>query len=294
MSNSITAQKAQNKVEESLTYRRSGAHVFRWPIQSGFKVVEETIISHLNEIESAENLRVVYACESGSRAWGFPSADSDYDVRFLYARPAAWYLSIDEKRDVIERPVNEGLDISGWDLKKALQLFRKSNPPLLEWLGSPIIYLEKFTVAEKMRTLAIEYYSPTACLHHYLHMARGNFRDYLKGDEVWVKKYFYVLRPILAMNWIEKGLGIVPTDFNVLVSQLVTEPKLKSAIDRLLAAKRAGAELDRGTRIGPISEFIESELKRREQHEIANHKRMPSSDKLDELFRESLAEVWLL
>jgi len=254
--------------------------------------VEETIHSNLNEIEVSENIRIVYACESGSRAWGFPSADSDYDVRFLYARPVEWYLSIDEKRDVIERPINEGLDINGWDLKKALQLFRKSNPPLLEWLGSPVIYLEMYTLAEKMRLLAKEYYSPTACLYHYLHMARGNFRDYLKEDEVWVKKYFYVLRPILAMNWIEKGLGFVPTDFNVLVSELVTEPKLKSAIDRLLVAKRAGAELDKGPRIKQISEFIESELERWEQHEIGNHKGMASSDKLDELFRESLAEVW--
>jgi uncharacterized protein len=256
------------------------------------QLAKETIRSHLNEIEANETIRVVYACESGSRAWGFPSADSDYDVRFLCIRPVAWYLSIDEKRDVIERPIQEGLDINGWDLRKALQLFRKSNPPLLEWLGSPIIYLEKYKVAEKMRLLTPEYYSPAACLYHYLHMARGNFRDYLKGDQVWVKKYFYVLRPILAMNWIEKRMGVVPTDFNVLVSQLVTDPKLKSEIDLLLAAKRAGAELDRGPRIAPISEFVESELERWEQHEIANHKVPPSGDKLDELFRETLEEAW--
>lgn len=256
------------------------------------EVVEEAIRSHLNEIEASENIRVVYACESGSRAWGFPSADSDHDVRFLYARPVAWYLSIDEKRDVVERPISEGLDITGWDLKKALQLFRKSNPPLLEWLGSPIIYLERYSVAARMRQLAAVYYSPTACLYHYLHMARGNFRDYLKGDEVWVKKYFYVLRPILAMKWIEKGLGVVPTDFTILVSQLVSEPTLKSEIDRLQVAKRAGVELDRGPRVAPISEFIESELDRWEQREIADHKPTPSSDKLDELFRDSLAEIW--
>jgi predicted nucleotidyltransferase len=254
--------------------------------------VEETIRFHLNKIEASENIRIVYACESGSRAWGFPSADSDYDVRFLYVRPVAWYLSIDDKRDVIERPIYEGLDINGWDLKKALQLFRKSNPPLLEWLGSPIVYLEKYSVAGRMRQLATVHYSPTACLYHYLHMARGNFRDYLKGDEVWVKKYFYVLRPILAMNWIEKGWGVVPTNFNVLVNQLVTEPKLRSEIDRLLAAKRAGAELDQGPRIAPISEFIESELERWERHEIADYKVTLSGDKLDELFRESLTEVW--
>ena len=255
-------------------------------------VVEETIRSHLRQIEGAENIRIVYACESGSRAWGFASTDSDYDVRFLYVRPLAWYLSIDDRRDVLERSISDGLDISGWDLRKSLRLFLKSNPPLLEWLGSPIVYLEQYTVAAKMRRLAPEYYSPTACLYHYLHMARGNFRDYLRGDTVWVKKYFYVLRPILAMNWIEKGLGVVPTDFRVLVGQLVTQPQLKSEIDRLLRVKAAGAELDRGPRIAPISEFIESELERWEGREIFGHNKKLSTESLDRLFRESVAEVW--
>ncbi len=255
--------------------------------------MEEIICSKLSEIEASENVRIFYACESGSHAWGFPSVDSDYDVRFLYARPVTWYLSIDEKPDVIERPIKEGLDISGWDLRKAILLFYKSNPPLLEWLGSPIVYLEKYTITRKLRLLAEEYYSPTACLYHYLHMALGNYREFLKGDEVWIKKYFYVLRPILAMSWIEKGLGIVPTDFNVLVNQLVTEPKLRSEIDRLLEAKRDGAELDRGPKIAAISDFIENELDRWEQQDFSCYKNKPSSDRLDELFRESLEEIWL-
>ena len=255
--------------------------------------MEEAIRSRLDAIEAGENVRIVYACESGSRAWGFPSADSDYDVRFLYVRPAEWYLSIDEKRDVIELPVEDGLDINGWDLRKALRLFRKSNPPLLEWLGSPIVYLERGAVAGRLRELAQAYYSPSACLYHYLHMARGNFREYLRGEIVWIKKYFYVLRPLLAMSWIEQGLGVVPTDFNVLLNKLVIEPNLRVEIERLLAAKRAGAELDRGPRIEPINGFIERELERWEKQKIVSHRPTDFTDKLDELFRESLAEVWL-
>lgn len=254
--------------------------------------MEEAIRSRLDAIEAGENVRIVYACESGSRAWGFPSADSDYDVRFLYVRPAEWYLSIDEKRDVIECPVENGLDVNGWDLKKALRLFRKSNPPLLEWLGSPIVYLEKYSVAARMRKLAQVHYSPTACQYHYLHMARGNFREYLRGETVWIKKYFYVLRPLLAMNWIERSLGVVPTDFNVLVDRLVTEPSLRTEIERLLAAKRAGTELDRGPRIELISRFIESELNRWEGQKIASHRLVDFTNELDGVFRESLAEVW--
>ncbi len=166
----------------------------------------EEILARLGDIEKEENVTIFYACESGSRAWGFPSEDSDYDVRFLYLRPRDWYLSIDveEKRDVIERPISEMLDISGWDLRKALKLLRKSNPPLLEWLNSPTVYQQDFTITDKIKELVPEYYSPIACLHHYLHMAQGNYREYLKGEIVWVKKYFYVLRPLLAINWIEK------------------------------------------------------------------------------------------
>ena len=255
--------------------------------------MKSQILSQLREIESHENVRIVYACESGSRAWGFPSADSDYDVRFLYVRPVEWYLSIDIKRDVIERPIHDELDISGWDLKKALLLFRKSNPPLLEWLGSSIVYLEKYSAAQRMRRLLPDYYSPTACLYHYLHMALGNYREYLKGDVVWIKKYFYVLRPILAMIWIERGLGVVPTDFNTLVDKLALEPPIANEIARLLAAKRAGAELDRGPRIEVLSRFIEEELDRWENNSTIHQKRSVNSDKLDELFRTTLKEAWI-
>ena len=254
--------------------------------------MEELIHSRLAEIESDNNIKIVYACESGSRAWGFPSTNSDYDVRFVYIRPIEWYLSIDDKRDVIEYPVNEQLDINGWDLKKALQLLRKTNPPLLEWLGSPMIYLEKYSVTEKMRQLAKEYYSPSACLYHYLHMARGNFREYLQGDTVWVKKYFYVLRPILAMKWIEEERGIVPTDFNVTLEKLALSGELKQAVADLLESKRAGSELDKGEKISAISDFIERELARWETSEIPKSVIASSGDRLDAFFRESIEEVW--
>jgi predicted nucleotidyltransferase len=257
----------------------------------GFKVMEYLINSRLTEIESDNNIKIVYACESGSRAWGFPSANSDYDVRFIYIHPIEWYLSINEKRNVIEYPINEQLDINGWDLKKALQLLQKTNPPLLEWLGSPIVYFEKYSVAEKMRELAKEYYSPSACLYHYLHMARGNFREYLQGDIIWIKKYFYVLRPLLAMKWIEEGLGIVPTDFNVTLEKLTLAAELKESVANLLESKRSGNELDKGEKIPVISNFIESELGRWENSGIPKSVVASHGNKLDEFFRESINEV---
>ncbi len=253
----------------------------------------EEIKSRLLEIEKQENVQIFYACESGSRAWGFPSEDSDFDVRFLYLHQKNWYLSVDveEKPDVIERPISDMLDISGWDLRKALKLLRKSNPPLLEWLNSPIVYLENFTIADRIRKIVPEFYSPKASLYHYLHMAQGNFREYLRGDIVWVKKYFYVLRPLLAIRWIESKSEVVPMEFETLVEHSVDSPELKGAIENLLERKKQGQELDREPRIEIISEFVERELQRLESKLTEQNKPKPPTEKLNELFRNAIDEV---
>jgi uncharacterized protein len=254
--------------------------------------IKTTIQEKLREIEQQENVCIFYACESGSRAWGFQSADSDYDVRFLYIHPRDWYLSIEDRRDVIERPLVENIDLSGWEIRKALRLFRKSNPPLLEWLRSPIIYQQKFSVADKLRNLMPTFYSPRNCFHHYLHMAEGNFREYLRGETVRVKKYFYVLRPLLGCRWIEAGLGPVPMEFGALVEKVASSDILKQEIFSLLKRKQSGQELDFEPRIPAISDFIESELERLKQ-QAEQQPLLPSqNDKLDELFREALIEVW--
>lgn len=224
--------------------------------------MREVILEKLQRIERARGIKILYACESGSRAWGFASPDSDYDVRFIYAHPLDWYLSVSERRDVIEYPIDESLDVSGWDLRKALRLLAKSNPPLLEWLGSPIVYQETPAIVAKLRNLAHAFYEPVSCSYHYLHMARGNYREYLSGPEVWTKKYFYVLRPLLAMQWIEHGYGVVPTEFSVLVDQLLPSGELRRAIDELLALKCAGAELRWGPRNEVIDRFIRAEFDR--------------------------------
>lgn len=248
------------------------------------------IHDELKRIEQAEDVTVVYACESGSRAWGFESNDSDYDVRFIYLRRTDWYLTIQNKRDVIEKPIDDELDVSGWDVPKALQLLRKSNPPLLEWLQSPIVYKQTSTFVERLRGLMDEYYSPISCMYHYLHMAENNFRKYLKEEDVWTKKYFYVLRPVLACVWIERGLGVVPIEFEDLVAQVVDEAELKHEIDALLVKKRAGAELDRGPRNPILSGFLETELARlRAEAQPPAKTRDPAT--LDSLFVEILREV---
>lgn len=250
------------------------------------------INTRLDDIEAQHKIKIVYACESGSRAWGFPSADSDYDVRFIYVRPVDWYLSIDEKRDVIEYPIIGDLDINGWDLKKALQLLRKTNPPLLEWMGSPIIYRETPAFAETMRALAGEHFSPIACYYHYLHMARGNYRAYLQDEVVSAKKYLYSLRPLLAIQWIEAGRGIPPTGFSQIIVGLNLSAEMKLAIANLVERKRAGNETDKGPKIALLSDFIESEITRLENARPTLTDSGVSSAGLDAFFRASLQMVW--
>ena len=178
------------------------------------------------------------------------------------------------------------------DLQKALLLLRKSHPPLLEWLGSPIICLEEYSTASRMRALAARRYSAAASAYHYLHMAKGNYREYLKREQVWLKKYFYVLRPILAVKWIEQGKGIVPTEFDKLVDGVVTNPALKQEIAALVGKKRRGEELDYGPRIDLISEFIEQELERHDHARFDHEKQYAPMEELDGIFFAVLKEVW--
>ncbi|AIQ62486.1 hypothetical protein PSTEL_04595 [Paenibacillus stellifer] len=256
--------------------------------------INQVILEELRSIEEEEGVRILYACESGSRAWGFPSKDSDYDVRFLYIRPVDWYLSIFDKRDVIERPISDRLDINGWDLRKALNLFRKSNPPLLEWLQSPLVYKENRLITEQIREISPLTFSPKSCIHHYLHMAKGNYRDYLQGDQVKIKKYFYVLRPILACEWIEKYDAMPPIEFDRLVEELVpAESLLRTVIDGLLVRKRAGDEMDFEARINPINDFLEEKIAYYERTASGMRPGDGNQDQqLDDLFRTMLHDVW--
>ncbi len=249
------------------------------------------ILDELHNIEKEYRVQIFYACESGSRAWGFPSADSDFDVRFLYIRERDWYLSIDveDKRDVIELPISDDLDISGWDLRKALKLLRKSNPPLLEWLSSPTVYMQNDALIEKFRDLAPLYYSPISCSYHYLQMARNNFREYMKGDTVKVKKYFYILRPILAIKWIEEMSEIMPMEFGIMVDRLIHDQPLKKAINDLVDRKKQGEELKLEPKIPVISDFIKNEMERITTKVFDKYNEKSPTEILNSTFREMIS-----
>ncbi len=256
--------------------------------------MKEQIKNQLSIIEEEYNVKILYACESGSRAWGFASRDSDWDVRFLYLHPTDWYLSVDleSKRDVIEMPIENDLDFSGWDLRKAFQLFYKSNPPLMEWLHSPIVYRDHAELASHLRTMFEQFYSPRSCFYHYLHMAKKNYREYLKGDIVWLKKYLYVLRPVLALRWMEQSARPVPVRFNDLLDAVLLDSTTRQAIDQLLVMKMEGMESRHGPAIAAINVFLDTELSRLEVLVEEQEKRQASIVSLNDLFRKMLRDVW--
>ena len=220
--------------------------------------VEELVLMKIREIEEKENVKVLHVVESGSRAWGFASPDSDYDVRFIYVRDKNFYLSLRDQKDFIDWELNDVLDINGWDMKKALQHFHKSNATLFEWSNSPVVY---YTTDEWQRIYekAKDYFACKSALYHYYGTANKNYHEYLTGELVKYKKYFYVLRPILACKWIEEKKCPPPVLFDEL-RNAVLEVDMKPAIEELLAKKIRMSEADKAPKIDLINRYIEEKL----------------------------------
>lgn len=220
--------------------------------------MREQIIEELRKIEQQENVKVILAIESGSRAWGFASPDSDFDVRFIYVRKTEDYLKLEGIRDVIEWCLDDTLDINGWDIKKVLQLLYKSNPTVFEWCNSPIIYMQddKFSI---LKNIFPQYFSIKKSLYHYWHMAETNYREYLKGEEVRIKKYFYVLRPLLAAKWILDKRTAPPMLFETLV-EAELDKNLLPELNRLLELKKQLPEMGMAPKVQVFNDYIEKTM----------------------------------
>lgn len=251
--------------------------------------MEKIIKEKLREIEIKENIRILLAVESGSRAWGFASPDSDYDVRFIYVRQKEDYLKLEAVRDVMELPIDDILDINGWDLQKTLKLLYKSNPTLFEWFSSPIIYMET-EFADRFRTIMADYFSSKRSLYHYISMAEGNYREYLKRDMVRAKKYFYVLRPILACRWIlEKGTP-PPMLFSELMDAQLPK-KLHDDVNRLLELKMNSPEIREIPRVDKINEYLDSSIEEiKSILQAMEETKSPDWRELNDLFLRELLE----
>lgn len=198
--------------------------------------MHQTILDNLSRIEQQYQVTILWACESGSRAWGFPSPDSDYDVRFIYAQKPSSYIRVFDKRDVIEEPIDGLLDISGWDIKKALGLLRKSNPALMEWLSSPIIYRQHPAI-EPLKALAQQSFLPLSSCHHYLSMARQDINKLVIASDIRLKKYLYMFRALLATQWVIANNNQPPMAFIDLVNRFLPSGDIREQIDELLILK---------------------------------------------------------
>lgn len=219
------------------------------------------ITAHLGAIEKRERVKILFAIESGSRAWGFPSPDSDFDVRFVYARERDWYLTLSPGRDVIELPLIGDEDINGWDIKKALQLLMKPNPVLLEWLDSPIRYRWDEDACRKILTLADKTLHKKPFLHHYINLGGGQWRRNIDGkDSVALKKYFYCLRPALCLRWMRMHESRPPMNFQDLRDDTALPADVNHFLDDLLEKKKETRELGNGPRLEILDKLILSEF----------------------------------
>jgi predicted nucleotidyltransferase len=257
-------------------------------------VIRQEILRRMRAAEKEHGVRVLLAIESGSRAWGFESPNSDYDARFIYVHPQDWYLSVglEEQRDVIEYPIVDDIDLNGWDIRKSLRLYWKSNPTFVEWIQSPIMYEESGTFAARVRDLLPAVYCCESGFHHYRSMAKANYRGYLQAEHVPLKKYFYVLRPLLSVRWIERYGSAAPIEFQRLLHLVESNNALLSDIHDLLARKRAAPELGLGPAVPSIGAFVESELERLEEIAAPISQRVGVLPQLNEVFYASLREAW--
>ncbi|MCF3935865.1 nucleotidyltransferase domain-containing protein [Acuticoccus sp. M5D2P5] len=242
------------------------------------------IEARLDQVSAQEGVRLLFAVESGSRAWGHPSPDSDYDVRFVYVRPLDWYLSLASRPDVIERPIEDDIDLSGWDVKKALALLAKPNPVLLEWLSSPIRYVWDDEVCARLTDFAAGTAYARACRHHYRRLATRQHREHLEGREfVNLKKYFYVLRPALALRWGRLHPDIMPPmNMGELIRGVSLDAATTGEIDRLLASKAQAKESGKGPRNAALDSLIETEIRASDSPDEPVQDR---GDEADALFR---------
>lgn len=255
--------------------------------------VHAEIMRRLARAEEEHNVRIVLAIESGSRAWGFASPNSDYDVRFIYTHAPRWYQSVDleERRDVIEYPIVDDIDLNGWDIRKALRLFWKSNPAFAEWIQSPIRYVERGGFGAGARALLPQIYSVESGMYHYRSMAKTTARTHLREERVSLKKYFYALRPLLSVLWLERYATPAPIEFQKLLHLIDDRPALRADIDALLERKRDAPEMGLGDPVPTLNAFVEEQLARLETMRPEATRQSGAVPALNALFHAILDET---
>ncbi len=249
----------------------------------------EKIKQHLAEIEKKYHLKIFHACETGSRAWGFPSFDSDYDVRFIYMHHKDWYLSLKEGKDTLDIMLDGNItDLSGWDIRKSLRLLWKSNPPLLEKIHSQIVYVSNESFMTELRELTQKYYSRIATHYHYFNMAENSIKA-LEGEKSYrLKKFFYALRATVACKWIMEKEEIPPVYFPAMLEKLDISPDIQSRIHQLITFKLQKSESYEHSGDHNLIDFIKDLLQSTANKANQLPGRKGNFDELDTFFKSTL------
>lgn len=254
--------------------------------------MEDWVEQRLCHIEETAQVRILYAVEAGSRARGLAGPASDYDVRFIYVHPRDWYLAIDRasQRDVLEYPIEHNVDIVGWDLRKALQLFAQSNPSVIEWLLSSVIYRHNEVLQDHLCTLFPQVFNPIKNMHHYRSIAQKNAQKFLKQTPVPVKKYLYIMQALLCVNWLERYQTPAPISIYELLHLLDGKGKIRQIMDELILQKRNGCHHLPVGRSLQLDQFIHAELSRLANRCWPSINPLPSSmSELNQLFLQFMA-----
>jgi predicted nucleotidyltransferase len=207
--------------------------------------IREKVKEHLKEIEMKHEVKIIHAIESGSRSWGFPSPDSDFDVRFIYVHRKDWYLQVFAERDVIEVPISDELDIAGWDLKKTMYLAAKGNVVVHEWLNTPIIYQSHTKLYNELKSHIDKSFNSQAAFHHYRSMAKRALHDVKEQKEVKLKRFFYFMRALLSARWILRNNSMPSVEFEYLLLNTDIEPNYIEEIKNLIVLKSNMMESER-------------------------------------------------
>lgn len=250
--------------------------------------INERIQAELDRLEREKEIKILLAVESGSRAWGFPSPDSDYDVRFLYMHTTDWYLSVSERRDVVEMPIDDVLDISGWDIRKAFRLLLKSNGTLYEWLSSPLVYRVNELRIAPIKTLAPKVLCVEAMFYHYYSMSKGKMHEVSNADDAKLKTYLYALRTLLCCRWLLDDREAPPMGFSILKERyLPLGSKIRELVDTLLAEKACSIEAEKRDRIPLLDQYLQAELVRLDGV-MGKYNLEAKFELADDAFRETL------
>lgn len=229
--------------------------------------IQQVIQRRIQQVEEEHGVRVLYAVESGSRAWGFASPDSDYDVRLIYARPVQDYIRIQPIPDTLTSPLDEyQIDLHGWDLSKASGLLRKSNNAIMEWLYSPIVYREVSPIIESWRELVQQYGSRKRLAFHHMSLIQQHLIRFIYGhEEVSLKKYFYLFRSLLSIRWIEEHQTIPPIQIHELLAGVQIDNLIQTKLQEYLALKKNVLEVEKIPNDPTVVEWFEQEKSRLEQ-----------------------------